>query len=223
MARMSSAQANEEQAQTACTTPNRPLTRSQDADDLALIADIAAGDSAALEALYDRYAAIVYRLALRMLRNSEMAEDLVQEVFWRVWRRSASFERERGRVAQWLFGIAHNLCIDELRRLRARPTPVYEDVNHPVIQHLVDEHMDVPAAAWGTEQRRLIVEALHELPNAQRQAIELAYFGGMSHQEIATRLNRPLGTIKTRVRLGLQKLGSLLAARDLQPNAYFEA
>src|SRR5581483_6012120 len=99
----------------------------------------------------------------------------------------------------------------------------YEDVDHPVIQHLVDEQMDVPAAAWGTEQRRLIAEALHELPSAQRQAIELAYFGGMSHQEIATKLNRPLGTIKTRVRLGLQKLGSLLAARGLQSSAYFEA
>lgn len=219
---MTSAQTTEYEGQTASATSKRLIARSQDADDLVLIAGIAAGDSEALEALYDRYAAIIYRMALRILKNAEMAEDLVQEVFWRVWRRSASFERERGRVAQWLFGIAHNLCIDELRRLRARPTPVYEDVDHPVIQHLVDEHMDVPGAAWATEQRRLIAEALHELPSAQRQAIELAYFGGMSHQEIATKLDRPLGTIKTRVRLGLQKLGSLLAARGLQSNAYFE-
>ncbi len=189
---------------------------SQAPDDLALIAAIAAGDSQALEVLYDRYAPVVYRLALRMLKSPETAEDLVQEVFWRVWRRSGSFERERGRVAQWLFGIAHNLCIDELRRLRSRPTPVYEDVDHPIIQQLVDEQMDVPAAAWATEQRRVISEALHELPQAQRQAIELAYFSGMSHQEIATKLGRPLGTIKTRVRLGLQKLGGLLAARGLQ-------
>ena len=181
-----------------------------------LIAAIAVGDSQALEVLYDRYAPVVYRLALRILKSPEMAEDLVQEVFWRVWRRSGSFERERGRVAQWLFGIAHNLCIDELRRLRSRPTPVYEDVDHPIIQQLVDEQMDVPAAAWATEQRRVIAEALHELPQAQRQAIELAYFSGMSHQEIATKLGRPLGTIKTRVRLGLQKLSGLLAARGLQ-------
>ena len=185
-------------------------------DDIDLITAIAGGDSQALELLYDRYAAVVYRLALRMLKNPEMAEDMVQEVFWRVWRLSASFERERGRVAQWLFGIAHNLCIDELRRLRARPTPAYEDVEHPLIQRLVDEHTDVPAAAWATEQRRVIVEALHQLPLPQRQAIELAYFGGLSHQEIATRLHKPLGTIKTRVRLGLQKLSSLLAARGLQ-------
>jgi RNA polymerase sigma-70 factor (ECF subfamily) len=132
-----------------------------------------------------------------------------------VWRRGSSFEQERGRVAQWMFGIAHNLCIDELRRIRARPSPVYEDADHPVLQQLVDEAIDIPAAAWTSEQRRVIDEALRELPAAQRQAIELAYFGGMSHQEIATKLKRPLGTVKTRVRLGLHKLGGLLAARGL--------
>lgn len=198
----------------------RQQAQGQNIDDLEVIAAIAQGDSQALELLYDRYATVVYRMALRILKNAEMAEDLVQEVFWRVWRRSGSFERERGRVAQWLFGIAHNLCIDELRRLRSRPTPVYEDVEHPIIQQLIDERMDVPAAALAAEQRRVIAEALRKLPEAQRQAIELAYFGGMSHQEIATKLNRPLGTIKTRVRLGLQKLGGLLEARGLQPSAY---
>src|SRR5689334_15122632 len=191
-------------------------------DDQALIAAIVAGDSNALEQLYDRYASVVYRVALRMLKNRELAEEVVQEVFWRVWRRSASFANERGRVAQWLFGIAHNLCIDELRRMRARPAAVYEDPEHPLIQQLLDEQADVPAAAWTVEQRRMISEAMRELPAAQRQAIELAYFGGMSHQEIATKLNRPLGTIKTRVRLGLQKLSGLLAARGLQSNMHFD-
>jgi RNA polymerase sigma-70 factor (ECF subfamily) len=191
--------------------------RLDELDDTELIVAVSEGDSQALEVLYDRYATVVYRLALRMLKSPEMAEELVQEVFWRVWRRSASFERGRGRVAQWLFGIAHNLCIDELRRLRSRPTPAYEDVEHPLIQRLVDERIDVPAAVWATEQRRVIAEALGQLPPPQRQAIEMAYFGGLSHQEIATKLQKPLGTIKTRVRLGLQKLGGLLAARGLQP------
>jgi RNA polymerase sigma-70 factor, ECF subfamily len=189
--------------------------RSHEADDQALIAAIAAGDSNALEQLYDRYGLMVYRVALRVLKNRELAEDVVQEVFWRVWRRGASFRNERGRVTQWLFGIAHNLCIDELRRMRVRPAPVYEDVEHPVIQQLIDEQIDVPAAAWTTEQRRLITEAMGELPAAQSQAIALAYFGGLSHQEIATKLDRPLGTIKTRVRLGLHKLGGLLVTRGL--------
>jgi RNA polymerase sigma-70 factor, ECF subfamily len=186
-----------------------------DLDDQALILAIAAGDSNALEQLYDRHASVVYRVALRMLKNRELAEDVVQEVFWRVWRRSASFAQDRGQVTQWLFGIAHNLCIDEMRRMRARPAPVYEDVEHPLIQQLLDEQTDVPAMAWTTEQRRLITDAMRELPEAQRQAITLAYFGGMSHQEIASKLNRPLGTIKTRVRLGLHKLGGLLVARGL--------
>jgi RNA polymerase sigma-70 factor (ECF subfamily) len=185
-------------------------------DDLTLIAAISGGNSQALEVLYDRYAAVVYRMALRIVKNQELAEDIVQEVFWRVWRRSGSFERDRGRVAQWLFGVAHNLCIDELRRQRSRPISVYEDVDHPVIQQLADERTDVMGSAMESEQRRIIADALRQLPDAQRQAIELAYFGGLSHQEIATKLNRPLGTVKTRVRLGLHKLRSLLSTVGLQ-------
>jgi RNA polymerase sigma-70 factor, ECF subfamily len=212
--------ASQEVAQTALprvlSEVSAQTSRTDTPDDHVLIAAISRGDSGALEVLYDRYATAVYRMALRILKNRELAEDVVQEVFWRVWRRSGSFERERGRVAQWIFGIAHNLCIDELRRMRARPMPVYEDVDHPVIQQLVDEQIDIPSTAWAAEQQRAIRDALTHLPSAQRQAIELAYFGGLSHQEIATRLNRPLGTIKTRVRLGLQKLGGLLAARGLR-------
>jgi len=159
---------------------------------------------------------VVYRVALRMLQNRELADDMVQEVFWRVWQRSASFAHTRGRVTQWLFGIAHNLCIDELRRMRARPASVYDDSAHPLIQQLIATQTDVPTLAWRTVQRCVIIEAMRELSEVQRQAITLAFFGGLSHQEIATKLNRPLGTIKTRVRTGLQKLGSLLVARGLQ-------
>ena len=193
-----------------------PSISATDADDQLVIIAVAQGDSQALEVLYDRYSAVVYRLAFRMLKNREQSEEIVQEVFWRVWRRSASFERERGRVAQWIFGIAHNLCIDELRRMRARPNPVYDNDENPIIPQLVDDHVDVPATAWANEQRRVIISALASLPTAQRQAIELAYFNGLSHQEIAEHLNRPLGTIKTRVRLGLQKLGTLLAFSGMQ-------
>jgi RNA polymerase sigma-70 factor (ECF subfamily) len=195
--------------------PLSPVNMIHEQDDLTLMAAISAGDSGALEILYDRYSAVVYRMALRIVKNQELAEDIVQEVFWRVWRRSGSFERERGRVAQWLFGVAHNLCIDELRRMRSRPISVYEDVDHPLIQQLPDEHIDVASAAIETEQRQIISDALSQLPMAQRQAIELAYFGGLSHQEIALKLNRPLGTVKTRVRLGLHKLKSLLSSHGL--------
>lgn len=193
-----------------------PSISATDADDQLVITAVAQGDSQALEVLYDRYSAVVYRLAFRMLKNREQSEEIVQEVFWRVWRRSASFERERGRVAQWIFGIAHNLCIDEMRRMRARPNPMYDNDENPLIPQLVDDHVDVPATAWANEQRRVIISALASLPSAQRQAIELAYFNGLSHQEIAEHLDRPLGTIKTRVRLGLQKLGTLLAFSGVQ-------
>ena len=195
-----------------------PSISATDADDQLVIGAVAQGDSQALEVLYDRYSAVVYRLAFRMLKNREQSEEIVQEVFWRVWRRSASFERERGRVAQWIFGIAHNLCIDEMRRMRARPNPMYDNDENPLIPQLVDDHVDVPATAWANEQRRVIISALASLPSAQRQAIELAYFSGLSHQEIAEQLDRPLGTIKTRVRLGLQKLGTLLAFAGVHSN-----
>ncbi len=191
-----------------------PSISATDADDQSLIHRVGAGDAQALEVLYDRYAGVVYRMAFRVLKQREQSEEVVQEVFWRVWRRSSSFERERGRVAQWIFGIAHNLCIDEMRRMRVRPNPVYDDETHPVIQQLVDEHVDVPATALANEQRRVIKDAIAVLPEAQRECIELAYFGGLSHQEIANQLSRPLGTIKTRVRLGLQKLGTILNASE---------
>jgi RNA polymerase sigma-70 factor (ECF subfamily) len=195
--------------------------RLADQQDAELIAAIAQGDTAALEQLYDRYAAIIHRLALRIVHNPELAEEIVQEVFLRAWRRSASFERERGRVAQWLFGIAHNLCIDELRRQRARPVAIYEDSETPFLQQLPDERTDVASTAAARENRSLLIDVLQQLPAEQRQAIELAYFGGLSHQEIAQRLDRPLGTIKTRVRLGLQKLKLMLSARGLQSSDAF--
>lgn len=178
-----------------------------------LIEAVAQGDRQAFEMLYDRYASVVFGLALKMLGDREVAEEAVQEIFWRVWQRAKSFDRSRA-FAPWLFGIAHNYCIDELRRRRARPQPVYEDDDHPVLSSIADD-ADVSAAALQSEQRRVVLNALRELPTEQRQALELAYFGGLTQQEIATRLGNPLGTIKTRMRLGLQKLRSLLQGQQI--------
>ena len=183
------------------------------AEDEQLIMRVAAGDRRAFETLYDRYAATVFGVTMKMLGDRELAEDAVQEIFWRVWKRAASFDRSRA-FAPWLFGIAHNYTIDELRRRRVRPQQVFEDEEHPILGDIPDE-TDVGEAAVLTDQRRIVLEALDQLPEEQRQALLLAYFGGLTQQEIAQKLGNPLGTVKTRMRLGLQKLRTLLQGQRL--------
>ncbi len=183
------------------------------AEDERLVTRVAAGDRRAFEALYDRYAATVFGLALKMLGDREVAEDAVQEIFWRVWRRLGSFDRSRA-FAPWLFGIAHNYCIDELRRRKVRPQQVYEDDDHPILSGIPDD-TDIGETAILTEQRQVVRSALEQLPEEQRQALLLAYFGGLTQQEIAAQLGNPLGTVKTRMRLGLQKLRALLQGQTL--------
>lgn len=183
-------------------------------DDEALLARVAGRDSLALDVLYERYARLVYGLALRMLGSAEHAEDIVQETFWRVWRRGGTFQPGRGTVVAWIMGIARNLSVDELRRQRVRPSQVYDTEETPVLRDLVDEQIDLVDAALGGERRRLIERALQQLSGEQRQAIELAYFGGLSQSEIAERLQSPIGTIKTRIRLGMRRLREALLAQD---------
>ncbi|NJN15126.1 MAG: sigma-70 family RNA polymerase sigma factor [Oscillochloris sp.] len=198
----------DEIALVSATTQNTGAT--DQATDETLMMLIAEGDSIALARLYDRYSRVVYGLALRILGNAEPAEDIVQETFWRVWKRSTTFQASQGQVAPWLFGIARNLCIDELRRRQSRPATISNGIDTPLIAALPDLGQDVEALSWEIERRQLIVGALSELPADQRQVIELAYFGGLSQREIAAQLESPLGTIKTRIRLALQKLkGSL--------------
>jgi len=183
-------------------------------DDQTLLAQVAEGDRHALEQLYDRYARVVYGLALRLLGNAELAEDVVQETFWRVWRRSRTFQIGRGQVSSWVFGIAHNLSVDELRRQRSRPNQVYDTDAAPVLRDMEDSSMDVANAALEQERREIVASALQQIPSEQREAIELAYLAGLSQREIAERLHSPLGTIKTRIRLGLRKLRDVLVSQD---------
>lgn len=175
-----------------------------------LIARVAAGDTRAMEHLYTRYARVVYGLALKILANAELAEDVVQETFWRVWNRATTFQAGSGAFAAWLFGIARNLCIDELRRQQSRPGRPGAGNDALALAAIPDIQASLDEVAWEAERRRLITTALSELPADQRQVIELAYFGGLSQREIADHLNNPLGTVKTRVRLALQKLKTLL-------------
>jgi len=175
-----------------------------------LMAHVAAGDSTALDQLYGRYARIAYGLALKILASSEPAEDVVQEAFWRVWSRAATFQAGSGQFAPWLFGIVRNLCIDELRRRNARPVQLANTADDHALLTIPDPQPELDTLTWEAERRRLILGALAELPPDQRQVIELAYFGGLSQREIADKLNNPLGTVKTRVRLALTKLRAML-------------
>jgi RNA polymerase sigma-70 factor (ECF subfamily) len=165
--------------------------------------------------LYDRYSRTVFALALRMLSHADLAEDVVQETFWRVWRRATTFQASSGAFAPWLFGIARNLCIDELRRRQVRPGASSGTGDDLLLQAIPDSAQDIEDLTWHGERRRIIVDALNALPADQREVIEMAYFGGLSQREIAEKLNDPLGTVKTRVRLGLQKLRQFLQIQGI--------
>jgi len=181
----------------------------QDRSDEELLAGVAAGDSAALGMLYDRYATTVYSLALRTLGDPQAAEELVQEALLRVWRQASSYQRGRGAPTTWIFGIARNLAIDELRKRGSRPQSVGGDPDEQLAQ--LESGDDDPAEqAFAHIQHEIVTGALGQLPPVQREVLELAYYSGLSQSEIARRLGDPLGTVKTRMRLGLQRLRTLL-------------
>lgn len=180
-------------------------------DDAELIARIVKQDPAAFEQAYDRYAGRALGFAMRMVAERSVAEELVQEAFWRVWKRAASFDAQRGNFATWLLGIVHHLVIDELRRRRGQ-TPVSSvELDSDMLSNLSSDAPETLVQVWHNLRREQIRAALEQLPEAQRSVIELAYFEGFTHQEIAARLQEPIGTIHTRARLGLLKLKTSLA------------
>ncbi len=172
-----------------------------------VLAGLATGEGWAMSVLYDRYARLVFSLAFKILSDRSSAEEAVQEVFVKVWRSARDYDQTRGKFSSWIGGIAHHHAIDELRRRRARPA-VTED--ETAAAKIVDDGpVPFDAAMQSMEQRR-ILDALQCIPVDQRRPIEMAYFEGFTQQEIAQRLQQPLGTIKTRMRLGMQKLKGLL-------------
>lgn len=172
------------------------------------------GDADALGTIYDRYQRAVYSLCLRVARDQGAAEEVTQEVFVRLWKHAASFEPGRGRVGAWLLRIAHNLALNEVRRRSSRPAIAYE-ADWEVESGGIADHdtQDDPAmAAWLGERAVSIRKALEQLPAPQRQAIELAFFDGMTQAEIAATTGDPLGTVKSRIRIGMQRLRDVLIA-----------
>ncbi len=182
---------------------------------------VAGGDDEALAELYDRYSARVFGVCLRILSEGQLAEDVLQEVFVRVWERAQSYEPSRGSFVTWLMGIARNTCIDQLRRMRARPQladPPETADELPYEETLIDPGADIPELAALNERAVLVRRALAALTPEQRQVIELSYFRGLTRREIARKLAWPEGTVHTRARLALQHLRLQLDRLGLSPD-----
>jgi RNA polymerase sigma-70 factor (ECF subfamily) len=189
------------------------LTRLADED---LMAVVDRKDQNAFELLYDRHGGAAYSLAYRIVGDRNAAEDATQEAFLSIWRSKARYDRARGSVRSWVLSVVRNRAIDSLRR---------GGVNAPKLDHDDEAAIDAREAPERTEAEAIRNEtarelrgAINALPNEQSQVIELAYFGGFSHSEIAEIINQPLGTVKGRMRLGLEKIRADIA-EALSPDA----
>ena len=181
-------------------------------EDETLLREIASGQSVALGALYDRYSRLVYSLAFAIVNDQGLAEEISQEVFLQVWNKAGTYQPGIGKVSTWVSSIARHRAIDQLRRQQTRPEghrgewEASDDSDEPDLvdpvglETQVDSHLD----------GRVLLRAIHHLPKEQQHVLALAYFQGLSHQEIAEATGEPLGTIKTRIRLAMQKLRTAL-------------
>lgn len=175
--------------------------------DAQLLALIGRGENWAFSEIYDRYARLVFSFAVKILNDRSSAEEMVQQVFTKVWRSALQYRVERGKFSTWVISITRHQCIDELRRRRVRPVTGVDD--EELLGRLTLDDDPMLAAQNAFEQAR-VREALRRIPAEQRMVIELAFFGGLTHQEIALHCEYPLGTVKTRMRLGMQRLKRLL-------------
>jgi RNA polymerase sigma-70 factor (ECF subfamily) len=190
-------------------TPGLEMDGAVGVEDVALVRRMAAGEDQALGALYDRWHAVVHGVVARLLRQPDDVEDVVEETFWQAWRQASRFDPARGAVQTWLLTIARSRALDRVRSLRRRREESFEgDDGQIVIQEAAASDPGLDAEA--SERRRIVVAALSGLPAEQRETLELGYYGGLSQTEIAERTGQPLGTVKTRMRLAMQKLRSQL-------------
>lgn len=185
--------------------------------DEALMLAIASRDEHAFAVLYDRYIDLVYSASFRVLADAGLAEDTSQDVFVRLWNRPETFIAERGRFLSWLMSVTRNRAVDELRargRRRKREGGSLGEPDEAAEPLFSIDPIDPQGSAELHESQLAVRQALTGLPREQALALELAYFGGLTQQEIAARLHEPLGTVKTRIRLGMQKLRKSLDNRD---------
>ena len=181
----------------------------QDLEDHQLIHQIALSDKGALEALYGRYSTSVYSLAIFMLRQEALAEEATQEIFINIWLKASSFNSDRGQPRSWIMSVAHHKIVDVIRS-RRRTSSMTDPADYETLDLLPADQTSTEEQVVQNLERERILKALSVLPEAQREVIMLAYFEGYSQSEMAKKLDQPLGTIKTRVRLAMQKLRSTL-------------
>jgi RNA polymerase sigma-70 factor (ECF subfamily) len=181
--------------------------------DEAVVAIAARGEEAGLAELYDRYGRVAYGLALRIVRDPSLAEDAVQEAFLTVWRSAARFSAERAKASTWILTFVHRRAVDLVRReerRRAEPLADEEAASAPATDEV----------AWLRFERERVQAALRALPDQQREALELAYYGGFTQSELADRLGQPLGTIKSRMFAGLGRLRELLGEANHESESW---
>ena len=179
--------------------------------DEALVALAARSEQPALAELYDRYGRPAYGLALRILRDESLAEDAVQDAFMTIWRTAPRFLPERGKASTWILTLVHRRAVDVVRREQRRRTDSLDVAPEQADTGTPDEQ------AWLRLQRERVQSALRQLPDQQREALELAYSGGFTQSELAERLGQPLGTIKSRMFNGLAQLRELLGDSTMEP------
>ena len=188
------------------------LRRHRHLSDEALIALVARGDDSALGELYDRVGRVAYGIAFRVLRDERLAEDAVQEGFLAVWRSAATYRAERAKASTWVVTLVHRRAVDIVRREERRRTEPLE----PAAHETPDPAGSAEDEAWLGFERERVLTALAALPDAQREALELAYYGGYSQSELAEMLGVPIGTIKSRMFAGLARLRELLEENDTE-------
>lgn len=187
-------------------TDNRYKTNE---DEILLLRRIVQRDEDALELLYDRYARLLYSVILKIVKQQQDAQDLLQEVFLQIWNNAAGFDPSRGTPYAWLMALTRNRSIDMIRSKSYR-TKQREDNDLDGMLELPDVNLTPMDATLAMERRQVVIHAMAQLPPEQQEVLRLAYFEGYSHTEIAAEYLLPLGTVKTRIRQGLQKLHTII-------------
>lgn len=191
-------------------TDKRETGRMNQATELELIRRVNKGDEDALVELHTQYVNLVYSVAFRVIGDQQAAEEVTQDTFMRVWKKSESYDAQKGRFTTWLLTVTRRLAIDVLRqRQRREPQTgmLFMDEDPTLWENL-------PMGDNSADLRRTLQSVMNELPSEQRDLIELVYFGGMSHTDVAESRGLPLGTVKTRIRLGMQKLRSAWSSEN---------